>query len=268
MRHGGAIAPSHLKTKKEMYMEERNSNTYQREISIFKIFDILRRSWIYILIFTLLFSIAAGVYTTKFVTKKYSSTVKFYILSDRMNGQLGNELVAAKTLVDSYTVVLKHSDSFLQSVAEEAGITGSNKISRVRSMISTGSLDGTEAFYVKITTTDANLAYKVAMAVKDHAPEEIINIVEAGSVKVLNPPTMAINPDNANITNNVIVGGMIGFMLSTVFFILINVFDNHIRSEEDLASFGLPLLGSVPTIESEMSKQKKKKSKKSKEDAK
>lgn len=252
-------------------MEEHNQNLYQKEISIFKIFDILRKSWIYILIFTLLFSIAAGIYTNNFVTKKYSSTVKFYILSDRINGQLGNELTAAKTLVDSYTVVLKHSDSFLQDVADEADITGSNAIARVRSMISTGSLDGTEAFYVRVSASDPDLALNVAKAVEKYAPAEIINIVEAGSVKVLNPPRLAVTPDNANVTKSIVLGGMAGFMLSAVFFILINIFDNHIRSEEDLAAFGLPILGSVPTIENEQQKPKKlielKKSKEDKKDA-
>ena len=238
-------------------MEENNSNVYQKEISILKILEILRRSWIYILIITLLFSIAAGIYTNKFVTKKYSSTVKFYILSDRMNGQLGNELTTAKTLVDSYTVVLKHSDSFLQDVADEAGISGSSAIAQVRSMLSTGSLDGTEAFYVRISASDPVLALNVAKAVEKYAPAEIINIVEAGSVKVLNPPRLAIAPDNANVFSSIVIGGIAGFMIGAAFFVLINIFDNRIHSEEELVSFGLPILGNVPTIENEASKQKK-----------
>ena len=239
-------------------MEENNS--YQKEISILKIFEILKASWIYILIVTLLFSIAAAVYTNNLVTKKYSSTVKFYILSERMNGQLGNELTAAKTLVESYTVVLKHSDSFLQDVADEAGIEESGAIAKVRSMISTGSIEGTEAFYVKISAETPELALDVAKAVEKYAPAEILNIVEAGSVKVLNPPRLASAPDNANIVSNVAVGAMAGFTLSALFFILLNIFDNHIRTEEDLSSFGLPILGAVPNIEYDVQKPKSKQS--------
>ena len=145
----------------------------------------------------------------------------------------------------------------MQDVADEAGIGGNNAISKVRSMLSTGSLDGTEAFCVKISATDPILALNVAKAVEKYAPSEIINIVEAGSVKVLNPPRLAVSADNANISSSVVIGGMLGFMLSAVFFILINIFDNRIHSEEDITMFGLPLLGSVPTIENEAQKQKK-----------
>ncbi len=236
-------------------MEENNGNIYEREVSIMSILAILKRSWIYILIVTLLFSVMAAVYTNNFVEKKYSSTVKFYIVSDRINGQLGNELTAAKTLVDSYTVVLKNSDSFLQDVVEEAGVDYS--IGKIRSMLNAASIDGTEAFYVKISDTDPERAYAIAKAVEKYAPSEIINIVEAGSVKVLNPPKLASSPDNPGLGTTVVIGGALGFILSALFFVIINIFDNHIRAEEDLSAFDLPILGTVPTIESDIPKKKK-----------
>ncbi len=234
---------------------EENNNVYEKEISIIHILNILRQSWVYILIVALLFAVIAGVYTNNFVDKKYSSTVKFYIVSDRINGQLGNELTAAKTLVDSYTVVLKNSDSFLQDVIEESGVDYS--IGKLRSMLYAGSIDGTEAFYVKVSDTDPQRAYAIAKAVEKYAPSEIISIVEAGSVKVLNPPKLALTYDNPGTTTTVVIGAALGFFVSALFFIILNLLDNHVRTEEDLASFELPILGVVPTIENETQKKKK-----------
>ena len=242
-------------------MEEKNGNAYEREISITKVLEIMKRCWAYIFIITLLFSIAAAVYTTNFVESRYTSTVKFYIVSDRNNGQLGNELTAAKTLVDSYTVVLKNSDSFLQDVAEDSEVDYS--ISKLRSMINAASIDGTEAFYVKISDTDPQKAYAIAKAVEKFAPNEIINIVEAGSVKVLNPPKLPTTPDNPGIIQSVILGAFLGFVISALFFVLKNILDNHITTASDLEIFGIPLLGSVPTFGREDAK--KKSSKKTKE---
>ena len=236
-------------------MEENSGNVHGKEISIIHILNILKYSWVYILIVTLLFAVVAAVYTNNFVDKKYSSTVKFYIVSDRINGQLGNELTAAKTLVDSYTVVLKNSDSFLQDVAEEAGVDYS--IGKIRSMLNAGSIDNTEAFYVKISDSDPEVAYRIAKAVEKYAPTEIISIVEAGSVKVLNPPKLATAYDNPGLMTTVVIGAALGFFVSALFFIVLNLLDNHIRTEEDLAQFELPILGTVPTIETDSPKKMK-----------
>ena len=234
---------------------EENNNVYEKEISIIHILNILRQSWIYILIVTLFFAAVAGVYTNNFVEKRYSSTVKFYIVSDRINGQLGNELTAAKTLVDSYTVVLKNSDSFLRDVIEESGVDYG--IAKIRTKLYAGSIDGTEAFYVRVSDTDPNRAYAIAKAIEKYAPSEIISIVEAGSVKVLNPPKLASTYDNPGTTTSVVIGAAIGFFVSALFFIILNLLDNHVRTEEDLASFELPILGVVPTIETETQKNMK-----------
>ena len=235
-------------------MEENNSNAYEREISIIKILGIIKRFWLYILIVTLAFAAGTAIYKKNFVKNTYSSTVMFYTFSGQY-GQLGNELNAAKTLVDSYTVVLKNSKSFANDVAEMAGIT-ENGISTVRSMLSMGALEETEAFYINATSTDRDLALKVAEAVAICAEKTINDVVGAGSMTVFDPPSLAKGPNDPGITQSVIMSAIIGFLFSAAFFVVINIFDNHVRTEEDLAVFGLPILGTIPTIENDAQKKK------------
>lgn len=239
-------------------MEEKNSYIIERNIDFF---SVLRKSWIFIILVTLIFSLASALYTSFFVSKTYSSTVKFYVVTDRSTAHyLNTELDAAKTLIDSYSVVIKNSDSFLRTVAEESGID--YKPQKIRSMISVSSMGG-EAFYVKVTDNDPMIAYEIARTIEEIGPNEIIKFVEAGNVKVLNSATLPLSPESPSLLKNVIFAAFLGAVLVFGAALLRAMFDTRIYFEEDLQKFGLPMLGSVPTIDTDGTLKRKKRRKKS-----
>ena len=151
-------------------------------------------------------------------------------------------------------MVVKNSDSFLRKVAEQAGL--SYTPSRLRSMLSVSSM-GSEAFYVKVTSTDPQISYNIAQVIEDIGPSEMIKFVEAGNVKVLNPPLLSLSPDSPNIMKNVVVAAFIGAVLVYGIFVLFTMLDTRVHSEEDLRKFDIPLLGSVPTMALEEPSKKK-----------
>ena len=120
--------------------------------------------------------------------------------------------------------------------------------SQLRSMLSVSSL-GSEAFYVKVTSTDPQLSYNIARVIEDIGPVELIKFVEAGNIKVLNPPMLSLNPDSPNIVRNVAIAAFMGAVLVYGIFVIFTMFDTRIHSEEDMRKFDIPLLGTVPTMD-------------------
>ena len=233
-------------------MEEQNGSVFEKSIDFI---GVLKKCWTYMLVAALVLALIAAVYTSLFVSKTYSSTVKFYVVIDRTNANyLSTELEAAQRIIDSYSSFLKHSDSFSRKVAEQSGL--SYTPSQLRSMLSVSSM-GSEAFYVKVTSTDPQVSYDIAKVIEDIGPAEMIKFVEAGNVKVLNPPMLSLHPDSPNIMKNVAIAAFIGAVLVYGVFVLFNMLDTRIHSEEDLRSFEIPLLGSVPTMETEETSKKK-----------
>ena len=224
-------------------MEEKNSSIFEKSIDFI---GVLKKCWIYMLVVALVLALLTAVYTSLFVSKTYSSTVKFYVVIDRTNANyLSTELEAAQRIIDSYSSFLKHSDSFSRKVAEQSGF--SYTPSQLRSMLSVSSM-GSEAFYVKVTSTDPQISYNIAQVIEEIGPTEMINFVEAGNVKVLNPPLLSLNPDSPNILKNVAVAAFIGAVLVYGIFIIFAMLDTRVHSEEDLRRFDVPMLGSVPTM--------------------
>ncbi|MBE6695097.1 MAG: hypothetical protein E7587_01450 [Ruminococcaceae bacterium] len=233
-------------------MEEKNNSVFEKSIDFI---GVLRKCWIYIILVALVFALVAAVYTSLFVSKTYSSTVKFYVVIDRTSAHyLNTELEAAQALIDSYSVVVKNSDSFLRKVAEQSGL--SYTPSQLRSMISVSSI-GSEAFSVKVTSIDPQISYNIARVIEDIGPIEMINFVEAGNVKVLNPPLLSLNPDSPNIVRTVMVAAFFGAALVYGAFVILSIFDTRIHSEDDLRRFDIPFLGSVPTMETDSASKKR-----------
>ncbi|MBQ5800603.1 MAG: hypothetical protein IIW20_01830 [Clostridia bacterium] len=232
-------------------MEDNKTSVFEKSIDFFAV---LRKCWYYVVIAALLFGLLAAAYTTYFVEKTYSSTVKFYVVTDRSTAQLRTELDAAQTLIDSYSTVLTNSDVFLSDLAAHSGIQYAP--SALRSMMTISSM-GSEAFYVKVSNPDPQIAYEIAKTIEEIGPDAMVRFVEAGNVKVLSPAKLSVSPEGPNLIKNVVLAAFVGAILVFALFIILDLFDTRIHTEEDLKRFEIPIFGSVPTMPSQNDTNKK-----------
>ncbi len=239
------------------------------EIDLKFFVTVLGKCWLWILLAAVVVGLAAGVYTSLFIPKKYSSTVKMYVDPNAQSsvGSLNNS--TADALAETYPPVLRHSDLFAQRVAlamaklEKSGETmfpqwtytvqdGTESPvgwSRVRGMMSTGIMD-TKIFYITISSTDPQEAYEMAKIAAEIAPEVLNSTVQIGIAKVIGQPMLDTVEDSPNLTRNVILAAMVAAVLVYVAFFLRDLFDTTVYAVEDLLRFDLPVLGAVPTFPS------------------
>ena len=97
--------------------------TKEIDIDLKKIFLMMRKKVVYILLFTLLGGIVAGCFTEFFIDQKYTAKISLYVYSDmnQLSTQSSisyNDYTASTALVKSYLAVLE-SDAVLDKVAEK-----------------------------------------------------------------------------------------------------------------------------------------------------
>lgn len=204
------------------------------------------------IVWVILIGIAAAALTAGvgyyFITPKYSSTAKLYVNMTRDQNNVLNqsELTVAKSLVSTYIVVIE-SDSVLGQVADEAGVDYTP--SELRDNIKASSIANTEAFSVTVTDPSAKTAKKLADAIVKIAPDEILRVVEAGSVKIIDSPKEAAEPDDSGLKIYTAVAFIFAALVAFVIFFLTEVMDVTVYTEEDLAqSFDYPIIGTIPTF--------------------
>ena len=227
--------------------------TKEIDIDLKKIFLMMRKKVVYILLFTLLGGIVAGCFTEFFIDQKYTAKISLYVYSDmnQLSTQSSisyNDYTASTALVKSYLAVLE-SDAVLDKVAEKVGLTDG---STIKNSITTSQDEDTNVFYVSVTTTNPKTSQSIANAVAEVAPGEIARIIKAGGANVIDYAKEPKTPSSPNI----FLGLLIAFAVSFVYFFVREAFNATITSVKDLErEFQIPVLGTIPRLVATRDKQ-------------
>lgn len=227
-----------------------------REISIDlrKILYMMKGKIAYVLLATVMMGAITGCFTHFFIDPVYSSTVKMFVYSnpDRVstNSSITNgEIDASKDLMGTYVDILK-SDTVIDKVIEDLNLNISADV--LRSMVNTVIPENTQVFRVTVKSTDPYLAAKVANSIAKVAPDEIVRIVKAGGVEIVDKAKVAKKPSSPNMKKNILVGALAGFVISFLAIFVYELFDTTITKASDLErEFNeIPILGTIPKLES------------------
>lgn len=221
-------------------------------IDLRKIFSMLKKKVIFILIISIIGGVLAGCITNFFIEPKYTASIKMHVYSSSDNRVASNstitssELEASQRLVNTYLVVVG-SNTFTQKVADKIG--NGMKPEMIRSMMSCSQIEDTLAFQVNVTSTDPQLAADVANEIANTCPEEIVRILKVGGVEVIDYATAPTSPSSPNLKRNILIGLVFSFAVSFVFFFIKELFDTRITDEKDLErEFDIPILGTIPRL--------------------
>lgn len=226
--------------------------TKEITIDLKKIFYMMKGKIVYILLATVLLGAVAGCFTHFFIDPVYSATVKMYVYSnpDRVTTSSSisnNEIDASKELIGTYIDILE-SDTVMNLVIADLNLNTNPDV--LRAMVKPTASENSQIFRVTVNSTDPKLAAKVANSIAKVAPEEIVRIVKAGGVEIVDKATAPKKPSSPNIKKNIVIGAVIGLLVSFIGFFVYELFDSTITKASDLErEFDIPVLGTIPRLE-------------------
>lgn len=221
------------------------------EIDIKRIaLSLLPRAWAIILVGVLCAALLFG-YAYCFVTPQYTASIKIYVNNTYgMNspGFSSSQLSAAQSLAKTYMVIME-SRTVMNEVAEITGLPYTYK--QLVGMTESSTIDETEVFETTVTCANYKHAAQIANAIAQVLPEEIAAVVDGSSVRVVDYAVENSAVVSPNYRNYAVLGMAVGVLLSSAVAILIDLWDNSIRSEEYLeeAYQDMPLLAVIPDAE-------------------
>ncbi len=212
---------------------------------------LLKRLWIIIL--------CAGVgfgfmyIRTKYYTRDtYTASATMYVLNGNpnlVNYQYtnANDLNSAVQLLDTYLVVVR-SSKVLDAVAERLnsdypGISAAF----ISGTLSMGSVSQTGVLQINCVTTNPQLSKDICNAVVDVAPAEIIRVVNAGSIEVIDYAETPRYPDLRSPTKQGIAGALTGGVFAGALLILLFLLNHKVTDVESITDhYTPPVLAGVP----------------------
>ncbi|MBQ4110545.1 MAG: hypothetical protein IJC74_06630 [Clostridia bacterium] len=223
----------------------------QKQVNLSQLIDIIiRRWWIVIVAIVAAAALTYGV-SEFFIEPTYISKGSLYVnTSSETNQTLGminnSEIMTATRLVTTYIEILK-SDTFLKKVAAESGLD--YDASALGKLIEFTSANETEILVVEVSCHSKREATIIAQTILNNAEAELVRIVKAGSVEIIDNASSPSTPSSPNVKLNTLIGILAGMALGVLIIFMLELMDVRVRSEEELGyKYNLPVLGVIPNL--------------------
>ena len=223
------------------------------EIDLIPIFKVLlKKMWI-----ILLAAIIAGgvVFSASklLVTPMYRSSFTAYVNNrSRINSDTdllsSSDLTAAQELVRAYSKILT-SREVLISAAKTAGFDYSYE--ELSKIVTTEVENETEIITVYVECDSPDNAYRLARTIANDAPNQIADIIDGSSMKIIDAPQIETEVYSPNYVRNTVIGAVLGFLIAAAVVVIRFLLDDKVKNENELENrFSLPVVGVIPNMNS------------------
>lgn len=224
--------------------------TDEIEIDLLHLFKVLwKKAWVVVLCTILLGAITFS-YAFFFITPQYQAKAMMYVNNSSFSvgstsfSISSSELTAAKSLLDTYVIILK-SRTTLEKVLDETGLDYTYK--ELSEMVSASSVNGTEVFQIVATSSSPQEAELIVDTIVKILPERIADIVDGSSVRLVDHAVLPTQRSSPSYTKHTMIGLVLGFILSCGVIIILDLMDTTIRNEDYLTQrYSIPVLAVVP----------------------
>ncbi len=221
----------------------------EQMINLSDIMNIFMKRWWVILISGLVVGLLSFAYSAYLIDPAYTSSGTLYVVNNQENPfhtYTASEYTLSVQLVNTYSEILK-SDTFCQTISKR--LNSKISASQVKAMLSMSGVGETEILRVKAISKNPELSREVVQEVLNNAPEEIMRVVKAGSVEIIDNASLPTSPTSPNIKRNTAIGFLLGLVLAALVVYILEMFDTTVRDEDELSErYEIPVLGVIPDL--------------------
>lgn len=215
----------------------------------FNIFEFLKYYWskiLFVIIFVIIGLVGSYIYTFNTQVPIYESKTSLLLTksSDSTTTITQNDVSLNKNLVSTYRQIIK-SRRILDEVIKNMYLELSYE--ELSKQVEVSSVNDTELIVISVYNEDNNLAKYIADEIANVFKKEIVEIYNIENVSIIDSAIISDIPYNVHILKQFLIGGALGFVLSSAIILFFFYLDDTIKTEEDIErKIGLAVLGSVP----------------------
>ncbi len=234
------------------------------DANVQKIISLLLKKWKVIVLFALIGTLCAYMYTANFTTLTYTSSVEFLAFSQDSKQEFNDSSTVSQQtsntskmnyaikMLDTYIELFK-TNEFNQSVANDLNkqLNTSYTSGQIKGSMQIEAVENTAMFKITITTTDADMSYQIAHQLEKSIPAKM-KTVNNGLVNasVEDVALKATTSESLGYPKKMIIGFGAGAILAAAYIILRDLLDVRIKSNDNLSErYGIPVLGTIPEFD-------------------
>ena len=225
------------------------------EVSLGQLFQVAFKHWWIILIAVVLGATIAFAYVNLFVTPTYTTTAEVGV--NNMNMSSYQDAIAGQTVAaDSAKIIvgnvcLSRAAEKLNTAENVAKFGKTYTAESIARMINTAVSEATRYIEVKVTSTNAEeteaVCWAVVNAFRQVLEEE--DLLNGAKGKIIDEPTTPTAPSSPNVTLTVVLGALIGIVLSFGTLLIVHFSKNALDGEDwiiETYKEKIPMLAVIP----------------------
>lgn len=218
------------------------------QIDLNRLLRELRKKIKFIALITFICTILAFIATNFILAKKYVSQANIYLKPNiTESGTIdAAALTANSKMVNNYILMLK-GDTLLTDVSKKLNIKDAGL---VKNAISVTNVRDSEIISVTARTEDPQLSKDIVETTVNLFFETMKDKLDIKNMTILDQPKvnkLAVYP---SLPKNLVLGAMLGIILSCGIIVIEFLFDKRLHSKDDAESYlGIPVLAEIPWTE-------------------
>ena len=225
------------------YLQSENTVTIQ------ELYAILKKCLVLIIIAGLIGGAVTYCICSFLVDPVYRASAKMIVNSrgEQVSSITNDQLTSAQNLVDTYEIIIR-SQPVLEPVIHALELP--LDVEQLAKMVSVTSVNNTQVMEIAVESKNKDQALSIVSEIVSICPAIIIDAVEAGSVKTIEPAHLQSKPVAPHTNLFTLLAAFLCMFLVVVAAVTRFLSDNTYKSENDLRNdLELPVLGVIPDYE-------------------
>lgn len=214
------------------------------ELNLNELFNYFLAKILLIILIILIFLTGSIVYSAYIQKPMYSSYTTILLTKEENTAITTAELNLNRSLVDTYSVIIK-SNRVLEQVISNLNLGYS--ISELKNKVSVESVNDTEIIKITVKTNNAELSSNIANEIAKVFNSEIVKLYKIQNIGVIDMAKKNDVPYNVNFVKQVVLGTLIGVVMSFAVVFIMFYFDTTVKNVDDVEKkLGVSVIGSIP----------------------
>lgn len=215
-----------------------------------EMFSIIWKRMFIIVSIVVISVITAGAVSYFVLEKEYEATTTLIVGKSNDAGpdyqMQYNDVMLYQKLVKTYQEIAK-SRTVAKEVIEGLGLNYTT--TELQSKITVSAVGDTQVISIKIVDNDPNRAAQMANKLVEVFKKQVVEIMKAESVNVIDEATVPVSPIRPRPMMNVALAFALSLMLGVGIAFMLEYLDHTIKTTQDVEKYlELPVIGAIPEI--------------------
>lgn len=218
---------------------------YRKTEFIEPVLEVLRHWW-FILLITIVGIGITYYFVTQFIEPTYKASTTLFIGKEDTAGTgiSFNDMQVGYQLIMDYQQLVQ-TDLVAEEVIKDLELNMTPEAFRMN--LSVEIIDDSRFMHVSYTWLDPALTGQIANKLSEVLMQRAEEIVGVQNIQIVDYAKVPKNPISPNVFLDVVIGGLVGFVLSIFIIALQMMLANTVQEAEEIEKvFGLPVLGVIP----------------------